>query len=218
MRLHLIAALGLTGAVALADPVQRMTGGDIVTRCLSCHLTETGEIDIVGLSAMESLPEEWPFLFEDAFDMNDDGIAGVMRFVTGTGGARAGIFGEALAAGRFEDFASIAAGAHGIVIRDAAEMARIRAAFEARSPDPDLPDPSALAQFEARGCAACHVTHSFEHEGRAYMPLSDFLLHDLGDGPKRTAPLWGCPDCLTAPAHPHPTRPGPTAEATPTAP
>jgi hypothetical protein len=36
------------------------------------------------------------------------------------------------------------------------------------------------------------------------MPLSDFLLHDLGDGPKRTAPLWGCPECLDAAGHPQP--------------
>jgi len=23
----------------------------------------------------------------------------------------------------------------------------------------------------------------------------------LGEGPRRTAPLWGCPECLEAPGH-----------------
>ena len=203
---RLLAALGLSASAATADPGPSLPdmGGGTVAQCLSCHLTAAGEIDIVGLTALEGLPEEWPFLFEDAFDLDGDGIAGVMRFVSGAHGPRAGIFGEALAAGRFEDFAKIAAGVHGIPIRDAAEMARIRAAFEALSPDPALPDPAALARFEARGCASCHVTRRFEHAGRTYMPLSDFLLHDLGDGPKRTAPLWGCPDCLDGAGHPQP--------------
>lgn len=200
---RLIATLGLVATAAVADPGPPLPemDADNVAQCLSCHLTGTGAIDIVGLTALEGLPEEWPFLFEDAFDLDGDGIAGAIRFVSGADGPRAGIFGAALAAGRFEDFAKIAAGVHGIPIRDAAEMARIRAAFEALSPDPGLPDPAALARFEARGCASCHVTRSFEHEGRTYMPLSDFLLHDLGDGPKRTAPLWGCPECLTAEGH-----------------
>ena len=204
MRLRLIAVLGLAATAAAADPGPSLPdmGAGTVAQCLSCHLTAAGEIDIVGLTALEGLPEEWPFLFEDAFDLDGDGIAGVMRFVSGADGPRAGVFGEALAAGRFEDFAKIAAGVHGIPIRDAAEMARIRAAFEALSPDPGRPDPAALARFEARGCASCHVTRRFEHAGRTYMPLSDFLLHDLGDGPKRTAPLWGCPGCLSAPGHP----------------
>jgi len=216
---RLIAALGLAATAAMADPGPDGPGrpdlpdlgAENVAQCLSCHLTASGEIDIVGLSALEGLPEEWPFLFEDAFDLDGDGIAGAMRFVSGAEGPRAGLFGAALAAGRFEDFAKIAAGAHGIPIRDAAGMARIRAAFEALSPDPGPPDPAALARFEARGCAACHVTRRFEHAGRSYMPLSDFLLHDLGDGPRRTAPLWGCPDCLAAPDHARPAGPRPAA-------
>lgn len=205
---RLIAALGLgaTAAVAVAGPPAGPPlpdmGAENVAQCLSCHLTPAGEIDIVGLTALAGLPEEWPFLFEDAYDLDGDGIAGAMRFVSGADRPRAGIYGEALAAGRFEDFAKIAAGVHGITIRDGGEMARIRAAFEALSPDPGLPDPAALARFEARGCAACHVTRSFTQDGRTYMPLSDFLLHDMGDGPRRTAPLWGCPDCLDAAGHP----------------
>ena len=181
----------------------RPASGDTVTRCLSCHLTE-GRIDIVGLRALNGLPEEWPFLYEDAFDLDGDGIAGTLRFVSGADGPLPGVYGEALAAGRFEDFAEIAADVHGIPIAGAAEMARLRDTFEFLSPDPDLPDATDLGAFEARGCAACHVTRVFEHEGKTYRPLSDFLLHDLGDGPRRTAPLWGCPECLTAPAHPSP--------------
>ena len=160
-------------------------------------------IDIVGLTALDGLPEEWPFLFEDAFDLDGDGVAGRMRFVSSEDRPLAGVFGENLAAGRFEDFALIAAGAHGIPIDGPEEMAEIRAAFEALSPDPDLPfaDDAARQRFEARGCAACHVTRTFEHEGKTYMPLSDFLLHDLGEGPRRTKPLWNCPACVTGPGH-----------------
>lgn len=45
------------------------------------------------------------------------------------------------------------------------------------------------------------MTDTYEHSGRTYAPLSDFLLHDLGEGPVRTAPLWGCATCLEAPGH-----------------
>ncbi|MEL7215176.1 MAG: hypothetical protein AAGJ96_04470 [Pseudomonadota bacterium] len=199
MRLPWLILLCVVGAEAAAEPAP----GDIVSQCLSCHMVGPDQIDIIGLSALEALPEEWPFLFEDAFDLDGDGIAGRMRFVSGSERPLVGLFGSALSAGRFEDFAAIAAGAHGLVINGPGEMAQIRAAFEALSPDPGLPFCSAAAQaaFEARGCADCHVTRSFEHNGRHYMPLSDFLLHDLGDGPRRTTPLWGCPDCVTAAGH-----------------
>lgn len=177
--------------------------GTATERCLSCHLTSGGMIDIVGLGALEDLPEEWPFLFEDAFDLDGDGIAGRLRFVSGKQGPRVGIFGEALAAGRFEDFALIAGAAHGIAVDDPGVMADVRRAFEERSPDPGLPfaDAATRDRFEERGCARCHVIHEFTHRGRDYMPLSDFLLHDLGYGPRRTAPLWGCPACLDGSGH-----------------
>ena len=191
----LAAALLLAGA-AEADP--RWTAAD---RCLACHLTTDGGIDIVGLSAMEGLPPEWPYLYEDAFDLDGDGIAGVMRMVSGEAGPVVARYGRKLAAGRFEDFAKIAGAAHGIDVSDTAVLAGIRAAFEARSPDPAPPSDTALARFEERGCADCHVTRSFEHEGTRYVPLSDFLMHDLGDGPARTAPLWGCDECLEADGH-----------------
>lgn len=175
-----------------------------VDQCLACHIAPSGALDIVGLEALESLPAEWSLIYEDAFDLDGDGIAGAVRFVSGPDRPLAAKYGRALAAARFEDFAMIAGAAHGVAVSEPDVMAAIKAAFEARSPKPDLPFANAAAQqrFEARGCAACHVTRRFEHDGRAYMPLSDFLLHDLGDGPRRTAPLWGCPDCLDAPPHP----------------
>ncbi|MEL6913197.1 MAG: hypothetical protein AAFP13_01720 [Pseudomonadota bacterium] len=200
MRRGLTLALLAIAPLAVAEPL-RDSGASVVAKCLSCHMTDAGGVDIVGLAAIEALPPEWPFLFEDAFDLDGDGIAGQMRFVSGGGYPLAGRFGEKLAAGRFEDFAEIAAGAHGLSISGPEEMARIRAAFEILSPDPGLPEPAALARFEARGCGDCHVTRTFDHDGRTYMPLSDFLLHDLGDGPVRTAPLWGCPACLDTPGH-----------------
>jgi len=196
------AALGFVGGAAtVVAAAESGTTVDAVTRCLSCHLAAEGGIDIVGLRALDGLPEEWPFLYEDAFDLDMDGVAGTMRFVSGVDSPLPGLYGEALAAGRFEDFAEIAAGVHGISIEGPAEMARLRATFESLSPDPEPPDATDLAAFEARGCAACHVTRAFEHDGRTYRPLSDFLLHDLGDGPRRTAPLWGCPECLSASGH-----------------
>lgn len=182
---------------------------DAVTACLSCHLDEAGRLDIVGVAALSALPPEWPFLFEDQFDLDGDGVAGRMRFVSGADGPMSAKFGQALAAARFEDFARIAGAAHDIDLSGPGVMDRLEAAFEARSPAPVSPfaSPSDLARFEAEGCARCHVTRSFDHAGQRLMPLSDFLLHDLGEGPRRTAPLWGCPDCVRGPA-PHP-EPGP---------
>ncbi|MEL6167791.1 MAG: hypothetical protein AAFR35_03820 [Pseudomonadota bacterium] len=196
-------ALLLVFFLSVSDAQAEQPISTTAEQCLSCHRTPSGAIDIVGLEALKSLPQEWPFLFEDQFDLNGDGIAGTMRFVSGENGPRIGVFGRSLAAGRFEDFAHIAGAAHGIEIAGPEVMDQLRAAFEARSPDPAFPFSTRAEQerFEARGCASCHVTETFEHEGRHYMPLSDFLLHDVGDGPRRTTPLWGCSTCLTAPGH-----------------
>jgi len=183
------------------DPTEYQ--GRPVDACLACHVDETDTLDIVGLRVLAQVPDEWPFLFEDEFDLDDDGIAGRMRFVSGEHGPAVARFGRALAASRFEDFAHIAAGVHDIDLTDDETMARVKAAFEARSPAPvdPFPNTASLQAFEARGCARCHVTREFESNGVRYRPLSDFLLHDLGDGPRRTKPLWGCPDCITAPGH-----------------
>ncbi len=213
----LVALAGAGGAWAEPAPEP-----DAVARCLSCHVAPAGPgegapgvappgapgvappgaLDIVGIGALEALPAEWPLMSEDAFDLDGDGIAGVARHVSGGDGPpMLGRYGRALAAGRLEDFARIAGEAHGIDLSEPAVLARVVAVFAARSPDPAPMPPGALARFEARGCAACHVTDAFGHDGRDYRPLSDFLLHDLGAGPVRTAPLWGCPGCLEAPGH-----------------
>lgn len=191
-------ALLIAAAPALPEP-----GPSAVQQCLSCHVDARGALDIVGLGALESLPPEWPFLFEDAYDLDGDGVAGAMRFVSTDTRPRAAKYGMSLAASRFEDFALIAGEAHGIDLSHPGDMRAVKDAFLVRSHDPDLPfaDLEAQDRFEARGCAACHVTHTFTHGERTYMPLSDFLLHDLGDGPRRTAPLWGCSHCLTGPGH-----------------
>lgn len=180
---------------------------DAVTECLACHVSEEdGPLDIIGIRALSGLPEEWQFLFEDAYDLDGDGVAGAMRYVSGKDGALAAKFGQSLAAARFEDFALIAGAAHDIDLSGPDIIATLEAVFEARSPEPTIPfvDDEARARFEARGCAQCHVTRTYEFEGKTYMPLSDFLMHDLGEGNglRRTAPLWGCEDCTTDPA-PH---------------
>lgn len=172
---------------------------------MSCHVDPSGAFDIVGLRALGDLPEGWAILSEDAFDLDGDGIAGVLRYVgagPGGGGPRPGLFGRKLAAGGLADFALIAGAAHGVELGGRGVLDAVVAAFVARSPDPAPAPASALAIFEARGCALCHVTREFDSGGRSYRPLSDFLLHDLGDGPVRTAPLWGCDNCLTGPGHP----------------
>ncbi len=199
-----IGAVALSWAATAALPEPGADPGDVpVHECLVCHVDRSGMLDIVGLAALESLPQEWSFLFEDSFDLDGDGVAGRIRFVSTPEGPKVAKFGKALAAATFEDFAKIAAAVHAVPIAGPGVMARLRAAFLARSPDPGLPFPDAAAQarFEDRGCASCHVTRSFEHNGRTYQPLSDFLLHDLGDGPRRTQPLWGCPECLLAAPH-----------------
>lgn len=195
-----VALVALTAAGAEAEPAQ-----STVQRCLSCHLTPDGSIDIIGLSALDALPPEWPFLYEDAFDLDADGVAGRMRMVSGAGRPLVGKYGSQLAAGRFRDFAMIAGAAHDIALSDPETLAAIEAAFLARSPAPVSPFASdgEMQRFEARGCASCHVTRSFRFDGQEVMPLSDFLLHDVGNGLKRTAPLWGCEACVASGLDPH---------------
>ena len=196
----------LSLSVALWGAAVPLSADDAAIRqCLSCHLLDDGQIDIVGIRALSALPPEWPFLFEDEFDLDGDGVAGRIRFVSGDTGPMIAKFGKSLAAARFADFALIAGAAHDIALTTPGTLAALEAAFEARSPEPHwpFPDPASQTQFEARGCASCHVTETFAFEGRSYMPLSDFLLHDLGEGLRRTAPLWGCIACLDADA-PHP--------------
>ena len=194
------AAAALAAALSVAAPAHA-DPQEAVRRCLACHLVPGGATDVVGLGAMASLPPEWPFLHEDAFDLDGDGVAGRVQHVSGGGEALVGLYGRRLAAARLEDFAAIAAVAHGIDLSAPGALDAVLDAFLARSPDPVPPPPEALARFEERGCAGCHVTDAFDHEGREYRPLSDFLMHDLGDGPVRTAPLWGCPACLEADGH-----------------
>ena len=195
IRLLAAALLCGTGAVAQHEAA--------VVQCLSCHI-EDGALDIVGVADLQHLPESWPLLFEDAYDRDGDGVAGRVGFVSGGGEPLIGKWGRRLAAARFEDFAKIAGAAHQIPVDGAADA--ILAAFAAFSPPPVSPfaTPADLAAFEEKGCAACHVTRTYRIGARAVMPLSDFLLHDLGEGEVRTAPLWGCDAaCLT---HEHPRR------------
>ncbi|MEL6504923.1 MAG: hypothetical protein AAFO61_08660 [Pseudomonadota bacterium] len=155
---------------------------------------DNGKLNIVGIKELQGLPEFWPLLFEDQFDRDEDGVSGTAQFVSGGGKPLLGKWGERLAAARFEDFAKIAGAAHNIKIDN--DMDRIKAVFERLSPAPTSPfsSPQDLATFKAEGCAACHVTQTYAFEGKTLMPLSDFLLHDLGDGKgeRRTKPLWGC--------------------------
>jgi len=176
-----------------------------LAKCLSCHVTSENTIDIIGLGAIEALPPEWVFLFEDAFDLNQDGVAGQIRMVSGGGKPFVAKYGRTLAAARFEDFAQIAGVAHDISLSDPDILAYLKQQFTARSPAPLSPfrDAQHQTNFERRGCAQCHVTRQFEYDGNAVMPLSDFLLHDMGNGLKRTKPLWSCPDCVLDGTDPH---------------
>lgn len=177
-------ALAFAASGALAET-------DTVARCLSCHVVD-GRLDIVGVAEMQHLPESWPLLFEDASDRDGDGIAGRVSFVSGGGVPLVGVWGKSLAAARFEDFAKIAGAAHNIPVAE--DLDEILAAFEALSPAPTSPfqTPDDRRAFEEAGCSQCHVTQTYAVAGRDVMPLSDFLLHDLGKGETRTTPLWGC--------------------------
>lgn len=196
-------AVPIAAALLAALPVHSQETAPLVERCLACHIDEAGRFDIVGFRALQALPEEWPLLFEDAYDLDGDGIAGRAQYVSGEGQPLLAKWGENLAAARFRDFALIAGAAHDIHIGNIEELDAVEAAFAALSPDPVSPFETAeeLARFEADGCAACHVTRTYQVDGRTYMPLSDFLLHDLGAGEKRTAPLWGCRDCVSGDPH-----------------
>ncbi|MEM7522047.1 MAG: hypothetical protein AAF307_13575 [Pseudomonadota bacterium] len=197
-------AAAIISSLLLAQSAFAQSNQTAVDQCLSCHKqADAAQIDIIGLRALSALPSEWQYLFEDEFDLDDNGVAGRLRFVSGPHVPLPGKFGQRLAAGRFEDFARIAGAAHGVDLSDRATLHAVQTTFEALSPDPDLPFESTAEQnaFEMRGCADCHVTRTFEHEGKTYMPLSDFLLHETDAGPRRTAPLWGCASCLDAATH-----------------
>ncbi len=182
-------AVALAGPLAADDPTA-------IQKCLSCHMVGA-QLDITGVAALRHLPPFWPMLFEDAQDRDGDGIAGRARFVSGSGSPILGKWGKNLAAARFEDFAQIAGDAHDIDV--SGDLDAIYNAFVALSPSPPEPfETEADAHlFTEKGCAACHVTQSYDFEQRQVTPLSDFLLHDLGDGETRTAPLWRCSgECL----------------------
>lgn len=44
--------------------------------------------------------------------------------------------------------------------------------------------------FAGVGCASCHVECQQTRSGNVIRPYTDLLVHDLGDGAFRTAPLW----------------------------
>ena len=198
MKRALIALIASTAVtLSQADPLPQA-----VSQCLSCHMQADGSIDIVGLEALSALPPEWPYFFEDAYDLDGNGIAGTMRYVSGSEGPLPAKFGTKLAASKFGDFAKIAGIAHNITLTDDT-IEQVRLAFEALSPAPSSPFATGgdLARFQARGCTDCHVTRTYEYQDETVMPLSDFLLHDLGEGFKRTAPLWGCDGCTELSPH-----------------
>ncbi|BFM21550.1 di-heme oxidoredictase family protein [Gilvimarinus japonicus] len=66
-------------------------------------------------------------------------------------------------------------------------------------PRANLAGSQGLAEFESLGCAACHQptvttgsdTAFPELANQTIHPFTDLLLHDLGEGEFRTAPLWG---------------------------
>jgi len=190
----------------LAKPSSGSCGDSAAAqKCLACHLEADGQLDIVGIRALSAVPPEWTFFFEDAFDLDGDGIAGRLRYASTDG---LPMTGQVRPVPRRRPVRRFCADRWSCAWdRSIRARSSGRAQSSVRSPlavpDWPFPEPAVQARLEARGWARCHVTRSFEFEGRQYMPLSDFLLHDLGEGLHRTAPLWVCPDCLTAEAHPN---------------
>lgn len=171
-------------------------------------MADDGQLDIIGVRELGAIPPDWPMLFEDPLDRDGDGIAGRVGLVSGGGRPLLGKWGSRLAAASFSDFARIAGAAHDIAIDDPGLLGEIEAAFVALSPAPVSPfsNEAERRAFEARDCSACHVTDSYSVDGRLVTPLSDFLLHDMGEGPRRTTPLWTCAGCDVNLADPHPGR------------
>ena len=134
MRMALLLAALTVSAPAHSESIKKTVEG-----CLSCHILEDGRFDIVGVRALGFLPNEWALQFEDAFDRDGDGIAGRVQFVSGGGEPLIAKWGGNLAAARFEDFALIASKAHAIPIGSPEALDAIKAAFEARSPEPSSP-------------------------------------------------------------------------------
>lgn len=175
----------------LTEPLE-VFAADSVSKCLSCHLTDNGKLNITGVKEIEGLPDTWSLLFFDPFDLNDDGISGQISIVNGGGTPLIAKWGSNLAAFKFEDFADIASEVHDININSQLEMDNIRKLFKSLSPEPihQVLEPSTSKIFVEHGCSSCHVLESYILEEKIVFPYSDFLLHDVGYGLKRTAPLW----------------------------
>lgn len=199
----------ILAAILLATPISAVAAGpnQTIKACLSCHINRAGKIDIVGIKALDALPPDWQMRYEDAFDLDSNGIAGRIQFVSGHGKPLIAKWGSNLAAARFEDFALIASAAHAVPLENDATIKAVKDAFAARSPSPTSPfaTEGERSRFKAQGCPLCHVIETFEFEGQEVMPLSDFLLHDLDDDPsgkaRRTKPLWGYRKSLWQTAH-----------------
>ena len=118
LRSALMPTLALTLALALAPPAHAVDedteSASLVQDCLACHIDGEGRFDIIGVRALEAMPAEWPLQFEDSYDLDGNGIAGQVQFVSGGGRPLIAKWGSNLAAARLEDFALIAAKAHDI--------------------------------------------------------------------------------------------------------
>lgn len=185
---------------------------------------------LIGEGLIDAIPEAAILALSDPEDSNSDGISGVPQYVPAkrAGGFALGRFGyrashptleQQSAAAAFFDmgvtsdlFGDISTGAelssddlNRLVVYEAlpgVPMAR-------NQQDPMIKYGQSL--FQSIGCNACH-TMTFQTESEQYPeldgqtihPLSDFLLHDMGDGLAderaefsasgrewKTTPLWG---------------------------
>ena len=152
--------------------------------CLDCHAR-----GLAGLGLLEAVDEQTVLALSDENDCDGDGISGRPSLV----GGRLGRFGTVAQHASLAE--RIAVEAPGL---DAGALERLETFVRLLGMAPQRPGTSGAA-FEAMGCTHCHVatlttgdTHPFaELRGQTIHPYTDLLLHDLGAGERRTAPLWG---------------------------
>ncbi len=200
------AALGVTPSIA-----------DSAARCANCHINDgNGPLfpgmqraapALLGVGLLEAI------LVEDLLDNEaaqatdgDPKTSGRLRRETRDGQVYAGRFGWTADAVTVEEQTARALenemGVSVSTLPDGFLRALTNYVRLLAVPAPRATDLWALpgaARFTSFGCATCHLTRTYvtgphplqSLRAQSIQPLSDLLVHDLGEGEFRTTPLWG---------------------------
>ncbi|MGV3623079.1 MAG: di-heme oxidoredictase family protein [Archangium sp.] len=153
---------------------------------------------LVGLGLLESVDEDAVLELADENDCDGDGISGRASLVNG----QLGRFGwQATGVSLSRQVSAELEQRHGVTPDelDALDRARLETYTRLLGVLPQRPvDTEGEGVFNQVGCAKCHVDtvitgskHPFtELRAQTIRPFTDLLLHDVGMGEFRTAPLW----------------------------